>query len=319
MHFVIIGSGGIGGYYGARLQTAGERVTFIARGAHLEAMQTRGLRLNHPELRFDAPVTAVTLEQFLERTSPADVDLIVLAVKAIDTRTIALQLADWTGDAPTPVLSLQNGVDNEPALAEVLGARRVIGGLAVRISSHLTEPGVIEALGPAEVVMGEWPKASAGTGTEPGPAPFLARIETLFKAAGIPARVTDNIQAEVWRKLVINNGVNPLSALTRLDSGVLTRDPGFSRIVYGLMTEAAAAAAADGVTLTEADCLAMFEVVYNFGSFKTSMQVDIEHNRPLEIEEICGAVLERSRRIEREAPYTFTIYHLLRTAVSRPS
>jgi 2-dehydropantoate 2-reductase len=308
MHFAVIGAGGIGGYYGARLQAHGQQVTFIARGTHLQVLQTRGLRINHPEWRFDAPVRACSLEQFLQSSLPPQTDLIILCVKAIDTEAIAGQLADGFGEVSTPVLSLQNGVDNEAVLTRHLGVERVLGGLAVRIGSHLTAPGIIDAVGPAQVVLGQWPTAAA----TPNSTELLKRLDAVFNQAGIPTRVTDNIQLELWLKLVINNGVNPLSALTRLDTGTLMHDPGLSRIVYGLMAEATAAAAADGVPLTETDCQEMFELIRHFDPIKTSMLVDFELHRPLELEEICGAVLSRSRQLQREAPYTFTIYQLLR-------
>lgn len=307
MHFVIIGAGGIGGYYGARLQADGHAVTFIARGDNLRALETGGLRINHPEWHFDAPVKAESLEQFVT-SSPSEVDLIILCAKAIDTEAIADRLADWPGKSSTPILSLQNGVDNETLLAARLGSERILGGLAVRISSHLKSPGVIDAVGPAQVVMGQWPTASASSRSSK----LLEKLDAVFNRAGIPARVTDNIQLELWRKLIINNGVNPLSALTRLDSGALMSDPGLAGIVYGMMSEATAAAAADGVRLAETDCREMFDLILNFDPIKTSMLVDFEHHRRLELEEICGAVLARSRRLNREAPYTFTIYHLLR-------
>ena len=315
MHFAVIGTGGIGGYYGARLQAHGQLVTFIARGAHLQALQTGGLRVNHPEWRFDAPVRACSLEQFFQSSLTSEVDLIILCVKAIDTQGIARQLADGLGESSAPVLSLQNGVDNEAVLARHLGAKRVLGGLAVRIGSHLTAPGIIDAVGPAQVVLGQWPAATASSNSED----LLKRLDAIFNQAGIPTRVTDNILLELWRKLVINNGVNPLSALTRLDTGMLMRDPGLSQIVYGLMVEATAAASADGVPLTETDCNEMFELIRHFDPIKTSMLVDFEHHRPLELEQICGAVLSRSGQLEREAPYTFTIYQLLRLAASHTS
>jgi 2-dehydropantoate 2-reductase len=308
MHFVIIGAGGIGGYYGARLQAHGQPVTFVARGSHLQALQTRGLRVNHPEWQFDAAVRARSLEQLFQSSSLSEADLIILCTKATETETIAGRLADRLGDLSAPVLSLQNGVDNEEVLAKYLGVERVLGGLAVRIGSHLNAPGIIDAVGPAQVIMGQWPTAAASSSS----AELLEQLDAVFNQAGIPAKVTDNIQLELWRKLVINNGVNPLSALTRLDTGTLMHDRGHSQIVYGLMAEATAAAAADGVHLSETDCKEMFELIRHFDSIKTSMLVDFEHNRPLELEEICGAVLSRSVRLQREAPYTFTIYQLLR-------
>ena len=195
MHFVIIGAGGIGGYYGARLQAHGHQVTFIARGAHLQALQSRGLHVDHPEWQFHAPVRACTMEEFLRNCSPTEVDLIILCVKATDTEALARQLKDWIGELPVRVLSLQNGVDNDAVLVSCLGADRVLGGLATRIGSHLTEPGIIKAVGPAEVVLGLWPVASVTSkSTE-----LLKRVVAVFNQAGIPTRISDNIQRELRR------------------------------------------------------------------------------------------------------------------------
>ena len=317
MHFAIIGVGGIGGYYGARLQAGGNRVTFVSRGANLEALQTGGLRVHHGEWRFDERVEACSFEQFLESPLRSETDLVVMCVKAMDTGAVAARLAGTGGGPPAPVLSLQNRVDNEAVLAARLGAARIIGGLAVRIGAHLTAPGVVDATGPGPVVMGRWPNASENPSP---PSELLERVSTVFNQASIPARVTENIQLELWRKLVINNGVNPLTAITGLDTATLTSDRGLSQIVYGMMAEAAIAARADGVTLGETDCREMFDLISRFDPIKTSMLVDFEHNRPLELEEICGAVLKRSERLGREAPYTFTVHQLLRRmSLSRAS
>ena len=310
MRFAVIGTGGIGGYYGSRLQAHGEYVTFVARGAHLRALQTNGMKVIHPAWKFDEAVTACTLEEFLREASPAELDLVILCVKAMHTEPIAGQLSHWAGEHPIPVLSLQNGVDNESVLARYLGAARVLGGLAVRIGSHLQAPGIIDAVGPGQVVMGQWPKAATHSTRLPG------TLCALFNEAGIPTCLTDNIQLELWRKLIVNNGVNPLSALTRLDTGALTRDPGLSRIVYAMMAEATAAAEADGVHLSERDCREMFELIRDFDPIKTSMLVDVEHGRPIELEEICGAVLSRSEQLGLKAPHTFTVFHLLRQVAS---
>ena len=181
----------------------------------------------------------------------------------------------------------------------------------MRIGSHLTAPGIIDAVGPAQVVLGQWPAATASSNSED----LLKRLDAIFNQAGIPTRVTDNILLELWRKLVINNGVNPLSALTRLDTGMLMRDPGLSQIVYGLMVEATAAASADGVPLTETDCNEMFELIRHFDPIKTSMLVDFEHHRPLELEQICGAVLSRSRTVGARG--ALHVYNLPTAAVGR--
>ncbi len=312
MRYAIIGAGGIGAYYGARLQDNGHDVIFLARGAHLRALRQKGLVVRHPDWQFAAPVRALSLDEFLETHVPGDVDVLVLAIKAIDTRRVAHQLAPWLGDSQAVVLSLQNGVDNEPVLAEIVGVQRVLGGLAVRIGSHIVDPGVVEAVGPAQVITGVWPNAqSDGQRTR-----VLRQIVAEFNEAGIPTQLTEDIQRELWRKLVINNGVNPLSALTHLDTRTLSHDPGMSVIVYGMMQEARLAAAADGVTLSEADGDEMFQLIRQFDAIKTSMLVDVEQGKAIELDEICGAVLERSAQLGIQAPFTHTIYHLLRHMLS---
>lgn len=312
MRVAMIGAGGIGAYYGARLHAAGHRVVFVARGEHLRVLQATGLSVSHPEFQFSGPVEALDLETLCRTTTPAGFDLLILAVKAGATAEIANALAEWFGrcGAETPVLSLQNGVDNEAVLAQALGASLVLGGLAVRIGTHVEAPGRITATGVGQVIAGPWPQhgeASAAT---------LSALEALTAAgpgAGIPVQETADIRRELWRKLVINNGINPLSALTGWDSQRLTHDPRMAPMVRRLMAEAAAAAAADGVSLGEDDVAEMFGIVYDLQGIKTSMLVDREHGRPLEVEEICGAVLARAATLGQEAAGTALAAALLRS------
>ena len=211
------------------------------------------------------------------------------------------------------MLSLQNGVDNEPLLADVIGTERIIGGLAVRIGGHIARPGVVEAEGVAEIVMGEWPALG-----KPGSARslLLEKLAAVFDDAGIPTTLSDNICYELWRKLVINNGVNPLSALTGLDTRSLTHHPEFSRIVYGMMAETVEASRADDVNLTQKDLHEMFELISSFNAIKTSMLIDREKGRPLELDSIAGAVLKRCTSLGIDAPYTSTIATLLKQQTS---
>lgn len=308
MKCLIIGAGGIGCYYGARLLEAGHAVSFVARGAHLEAMQQQGLHVEHEALQFQGQVDALSLGQLLAERDCADYDLIMLALKAGATSDWLEQSGDWLADANTPVLSLQNGVDNEPLIADRIGAERTLGGLAVRIGGHIIAPGHIEAKGPAQVVMGCWP-ATTDDDTR-----LDALAETL-NAAGIPTRVTANIRYELWKKLLINNGVNPLSALTGLDTRSLTADPVLGKTVYRMMQEVAIAARADEVELTAADVDEMFELISNFDAIKTSMLVDREKGRPLELDEISGAVIRRCKALGEDAPWTEMTERLLRLEI----
>ncbi|MCB1756170.1 MAG: 2-dehydropantoate 2-reductase [Gammaproteobacteria bacterium] len=312
MNIAMLGVGGIGGYYAARLIEAGHDLTLVARGKHLAAMQADGLRVNHTDWAFHKPVTACTFEEFRQTRKPADIDLICLAIKAQDTDQIARELRDWYGkSAQRPaVISLQNGVDNEILLARQLGENTIVGALCVGIGAHITEPGVIESTGPARIVMGIWPNQELAAD---GPA--MSMINELFDAfsqAGVPTEISDDIRRELWRKLIINNGVNPLSALTGLDTRTLSKDGDFSRIVLGLMLETVTAAKADGVELGEQAAHTMLAFMQDFDAIKTSMLVDKEKGRPLELDAISGAVLERSERLGRDAPYTRLVHALLK-------
>lgn len=312
LRVAVLGAGGIGCYYGARLTLAGHRVTLVARGEHLQQLQSNGLWLEHPECQFKQAVDACSIEQLTAQYHPDEFDMLLLCVKATATAEVTKQLQHWfTHNASgCPVVSLQNGIDNEAQLAEGLGEQYVIGGLAVRIGGHIIGPGHVEATGPAQVIWGGWPNTEGAAAQRYGEA--LQAWTKAFNQAEIPTRLVPDIRRELWRKLVINNGVNPLSALTRLDTRALSHHPDFGEMVFQLMKEAAQAAEADGELLGTQDVQEMYELIRSFDPIKTSMLVDLEKGRPLEHEEISGAVLERSKRLGKEAPYTQSVMALLR-------
>ncbi|GAA0847609.1 2-dehydropantoate 2-reductase [Marinobacter szutsaonensis] len=305
---LMIGAGGIGAYYAARLAKAGHDVVLTARGDHLTALQSQGLRVDYDGERLDCQLPAVDHTTLVQNYQPDDFDLVAVALKSTATGPVMEELGDWLRAGSVPVLSLQNGVDNEPLIADVVGEKRVLGGLAVRIGGHIVEPGKVFAEGVAQVVMGAWPQADDQNDAR---LPLLDRLENAFNEAGIPTTVTDNIRYELWRKLVINNGVNPLSALTGLDTRSLTHHPEFGKIVYGMMAETVEASKADGVNLGQKDLDEMFDLISNFNAIKTSMLVDKEKGRPLELDSIAGAVLRRCERLGIPAPYTRTVNALL--------
>ncbi|MGB1542518.1 MAG: ketopantoate reductase family protein [Spongiibacter marinus] len=308
MRWLIIGAGGIGGYYAARLAEAGEDVTVSARGEHLQAIQRAGLIVRWEGGELHPPVVAVDQQSLVAGYAADDFDIVVLAVKAGATASVMTTLNHWLSAAEVPVLSLQNGVDNEPIIARHLGNERTLGGLAIKIGGHIVSPGVIQAEGEARVVMGCWPSAKGATERR---LVLLKKMKGVFDAANIPAEISEDIQYSLWRKLIINNGVNPLSALTGLDTRTLTHQPDYKRIVLGMMNEVVVAAAADHVALTATDLDDMFEVISQFNAIKTSMLVDAEKQRPLEVAAICGAVVARCRALGHEPAYTATVMALL--------
>lgn len=308
LNILMIGAGGIGGYYSARLAEAGHQVVLTARGEHLIALQENGLVVHYGEQKLSCQLPAVSHATLMQNYQSGDFDVVIIALKSTGTQAVLDELGSWLLASKVPLLSIQNGVDNEPLIAAAIGEERVLGGLAVRIGGHIIKPGVIEAEGAAQIIMGEWPKAAANLDARRS---LLAKLKKAFDQAGIPTTVTETISYELWRKLIINNGVNPISALTGLDTKSLTQHPKFSQIVYGMMQETAAAAKADGLELGKKDVDEMFELICNFNAIKTSMLVDKEKGRPLELDSIAGAVLRRSQLLGIEAPYTTTITALL--------
>lgn len=309
MHFLIVGTGGIGGYYGARLQDADHSVVLVARGEHLTALQQTGLSVVHEQFTFDQPVTAVSEQALTDRYRADDFDIILLTLKSQDTGPWLNRMSSWLNQGETPVLSLQNGVDNEPEIAQALGSDRTMGGLAVRIGGHITTPGHIEASGPAQIILGPWPTSDSTAAL----APLAQTLAGQFESAHIPSQVSPDIRTELWRKLLINNGVNPLSALTGLDTRQLTHNPSYAQAVRAMMQEAASAARADDVNLSSDDVADMFALISQFNAIKTSMLVDREKGRPLELDAITGAVLRRGRDLDLDTPVTALVDGLLRT------
>ena len=308
MNFLVIGAGGIGCYYGARLQQAGHSVSYLARGEHLIAMQQHGLQIRHEDIEFCESVDAMNVQQLLQKKTCNQYDLMILTTKGGSTQTILDQLEGWLSTADTPFLSLQNGVDNEPLIAKVIGDKRTLGGLAVRIGGHIISPGKIEATGPAQIILGPWPNANSCSTQEEK---LVDKFAEELNNASIPSRVSSNIQQELWRKLIINNGVNPLSALTGLDTKTLTSHPVLTKNVYQLMAEVATVAKADNVELGKEDVDEMYELICTFDAIKTSMLVDKEKGRPMELDSICGAVLRRASKLGIETPATALVNAVL--------
>ncbi len=307
MRFLILGAGGIGCYYGARLLTAGHRCTFVARGDHLQALQARGLEVHHPEFNFAGAVDAIDMTSLINERHADDYDVALSCLKGGATAEIMELLSTWLGNTELKLLSLQNGVDNEPLIAGKIGDARTLGGLAVRIGGHIVEPGIVHATGPAQIIMGPWPNSAE----QPDAERFAQTLATQLNEAAVPTQVSADIRYELWRKLLINNSMNPLSALTGKDTRTLTSDPVLRPIIHAIMTETAKVALAEGVNLGVEDVEEMFELICGFDAIKTSMLVDREKGRPLELDGISGAVLSRARRLGIDTPLTALIHRLL--------
>jgi 2-dehydropantoate 2-reductase len=312
---VIAGAGAIGGYIGARLARVGADVVLFARGPHLQAMQSRGLRVRSVDGDFE-----VKPEVAGDLATIGTADVVFLGVKAHALTTLAPQLRPLLGPE-TVVVSTQNGipwwyfqdhpgelrglrlerVDPGGVIAASIEPQRVVGSLAY-FSTDVVEPGVIHHTEGNRISFGE------PNGTRSDRARAIA--EALI-AAGFRCPVTTRFRHEIWVKLLGNVAFNPISALTRATLEEIARHPDVSRLVREVMTETEAVAAKLGIELPISieQRMAGAEKV---GAHKTSMLQDLEAGRPMELEAVVGAVIELGERLGVSMPATRAVYSCAR-------
>ena len=298
MRIFVMGTGGLGGYFGGLLARAGGDVTFVARGSNLEALQKRGLKVWSVNGDFTLP----NVQACADPSGVPQADFLLFAVKTYGVGDATALLQPVVGP-DTVLLTLQNGVDTPGYLQQAFGRGTVLAGIT-RIGSTLVEPGVIEQPTSDRAI-------EYGRLDEHGEA-ALERVRQLLEAADIPVLLSPDIRKSLWEKLVLISAFAGLSALTGLSPNqLLARQP--TRTVYlQVMEEAAAVARAAGVALpadTAAQILSYLDAEGELGS--ASMAVDFQHRRRTEIEAINGAVVRHGQRLGIPTPVNETIYAAL--------
>ena len=300
MQILIMGSGGVGGFIGSRLQETGQNVTFVARGPHLKAIRDHGLcMLSETGTRQIHHVNAV------ERPEHADseFDLIIFAVKCYDTKPAAELLRPAIGQQ-TAVLTLQNGIDSVPTLSSILSEQHVIGG-ATWLTAHILEPGVIEYQD-AEV------RAAIG---EPAGG-ITDRVQTIaqaLRAAGIETQATDDINHVLWNKLVLLSVLGPVTAACQLPLGPILATPGMLDLFRTMFDEAVAVARSQGIALPDSTSTDLITLLQSLPPDNTtSLQVDFAHQRRVELDYIAGAVIRRAQESGIPTPTLQTLYLTLK-------
>jgi 2-dehydropantoate 2-reductase len=298
VRIVVMGSGGTGGYFGAKLARAGEDVTFVARGAHLEAIRAHGLRVKSA-LEGEWVIRAPAVET-LEGRPPAD--LVLFCVKSFDTERAAEVIRPVVGSG-TGVLPIQNGVDNEERLEQLLGPGRVMGGVA-QVFSVIEAPGVIAHFLLGRLIFGEMdgresPRARA----------FLAACQR----AGIPAEVSPNILRALWEKYVFLTAHAGMTALTRCPAGVVRGLPETRRMYRLLVEEMAALGRAAGAGLDEGIVERVMGMLDALGmNAYSSLHHDLTHGKPLELEALHGHAVRLGEKHGVATPTLFAVYAALR-------
>lgn len=299
----VMGSGGLGGYFGALLARGGADVTFVARGAHLAAMRTSGLRVE-PDV--------VQLGRVQATDEPAEVgvvDFVMVCVKLWDTQTALEQIAPMVGPGMA-VVSFQNGVLKEELLSAAFGADHVLGGVAY-IATTVSEPGVITKTGPLErLVFGELD----GTAS--------ARVETLLAACtagGIAAEISDDIAQEIWKKFVFLVGLSATTTTMRLPIGPIREDPQTRAFLLDVMREVVAVGQVRGVALP-AD-YAEQRLAFTDGvspDTTSSMHHDLQRGNRLEVPWLSGAVVELGRSAGVAVPLDRAVADILALRARAP-
>jgi len=302
MRFAIVGSGAVGGYFGAKLARSGQTVTFIARGAHLTAIRERGLQIQSAMLG-DFTVHAPADD---DATRVGPVDVVLFTVKAYDN-TNALKLLPPLMGPGSVVLTLQNGVDSVEEVAAAVGESRVLGGTTY-VATALESPGVIVQTGVhRSIIFGE-------VFNERGRVtPRVQAIADVMAPADINVTTVADGRMPIWDKFVYLAPFSGFTGAARLPIGGIWTDPLVREMFYGAAKEIAALAAAEGVQISPDRFDRLAEYMDSIQpSTRSSLLIDLEMGKRIEVEALQGAAVRRAAKHGVPMPIITTLYSVLR-------
>jgi 2-dehydropantoate 2-reductase len=297
MRIAVMGTGAVGGYFGAKLAAAGHQLAFIARGRHLEAMRHDGLKINSPagDLRIRGALFTA------DPNEVGGVDLVLLCVKSYDTESCATSLAPLIGPR-TPVLSLQNGVDNGEKLMRRWGRERTLAGV-VYLGAKVSTPGVIEHSVGGRIVFGPLDNSIG---------PSSRVIAEALTAANIPCELHPNIRQVQWTKLLWNAPFCAIACLTRATVREIVEAESLTALATDCMNEVRAAAATTGIELGPELISETLLFSRSLGDFKPSMLQDFEAGKPLEYDAFNGIVVKVLQEAGKKAPINEVFFAALK-------
>lgn len=295
MRFLIFGTGGVGGYFGAKLAHAGEEVWFLGRGSHLEAMKKKGLRIHSTSGEMHVPPGKMT-DRVEEIPSP---DVVLFCVKSYDTEAAAEKLSTILADSSI-VLSLQNGIDNEEKILSKLQKGQIYAGAAY-ISSRIAAPGEItETGGVQRIVFGPFNRPIDKQ---------AAALQAAFTSSGIKAELRQEMIEELWRKFIFITSMGSMTALTRLTHGEMLLSAQTMAVVFDAMKEAYLVASTKGIPIAPVDPQKVLEGLKRFDpETRSSMYYDLINGKPMELEELNGTLVRLGKSLHVPTPIHRTIY-----------
>jgi 2-dehydropantoate 2-reductase len=285
-----MGAGAVGCYYGAVLAKAGHDVTLVGRESFVRAAHTDGLLLDS-----GGSSTPVQVQATTDPAALAAADLVLFCVKSADTEAAGRQLVTRLR-AGSPVLCLQNGVDNPQRLAAVLG--HPVVPVAVYVAVEMAGPAHVKHLGRGDLIMGSFAGSDA--------------VAQAFAAAGIPVRVSPDVVTALWQKLITNCAYNALSAIARMPYGQLIQVPGVTQVMTDVAAEAVAVGRGLGVALPELDMQPILEIAVSMAGQYSSTAQDLARHKPTEIDYLNGYVVRQGSALGIPTPANRVLLALVR-------
>ena len=297
MRIVVLGAGGVGGYFGAKLARAGEDVTFVARGAHLAAIRAAGLRVRSTT----EGESVVKVSAAEDTTGLAPADVVLLTVKAYGTEAV-LERARAVVGPDTAVITLQNGVQSVEVIDRVFGAGHAVGGAAY-IFAVIAAPGVIEHRLLGRIAFGEM----HGRRT-----PRAERVLAALQKAEIPAELSADIRRVMWEKYLLICAQAGMTALARVPAGVLRAHAPTWAMYRALVEEVAAVGRAEGVALAPDSVDSVMKAAEALPpTAYSSLHHDLVNGKPLELEALHGHLVRLGRRHGVPTPMAAAVYAAL--------
>ncbi len=303
----VVGAGAVGSFFGAMLARAGHAVTLIGRPAHVQAIRAQGLQLH-----MGGRVEAVRLGATDDLAALREADLVLFCVKSPDTEAVAREMAPLLRPNAW-VFSLQNGVDNAPAIARhVQGAGQVVVPTVVYVATAMPEPGVVKHFGRGDLVVGPLTNAERRDSAH---AQRLRALAELFSGAGVPVRVSDDVMGELWSKLMVNSAYNAISALVQLPYGRMVELPEVRAVMRAVVQEVVAVAEAEGQHLPLPQAMeAMERIATAMPGQLSSTAQDLARGKPTEIDHLNGHVARRGVALGIATPVNQTLHALVKLA-----
>jgi len=301
----IVGAGAVGCYFGGMLARAGISVTLIGRAHHIEAIRRDGLFLERKDFQEFIRLGAETEIGAVGGASGASgASIVLLSVKTVDTETAAAAIAPHLREGAL-LVSLQNGVDNVERIRRATGIFAIPAVVYVAVA--MSGPGRVKHDGRGDLVVGE---LSPGIPRRED----LDRIARLFDAAHISCRISNDIAAELWTKLVMNCGYNAISAVAQARYGAIKNNPLSSGIVEELIREVVLVGKASGVSLPSVEQLV--ETTLKLGdamaNATSSMAQDLARGNPTEIDSLNGYIVQRGKELRIATPVNRTLHALVK-------